>query len=466
MATIRLPNNWNPRPYQLPSWRAWEAGCRRELLIWHRRAGKDDVQLHKAAVAGHKRIGNYWHCLPMYEQARKAIWEAINPHSGKRRIDEAFPLAIRKRTDNQSMTIELKSGSIWKVVGSDNPNSLVGAPPVGLTFSEWALSNPSVWGYLAPILEENNGWASFITTPRGRNHAKKMLDYARLDPFSVSNPGGWFSEVLTPHETAYPLEKIERQRKEYHSIFGADAGDALIEQEYFCSFEAAILGSYFGKEIARAEREGRITKVPYDPSLPVHTVWDLGKGSHMAIWLFQVAAGKIRIIGFMQGTHDDVIPDCVERLEKLPYRWGNDYVPHDIKAPDLSTKRTRVETLISLKRNPALVPDHSVEDGINAARLTIPLCWFDEEACSVGLEALRQYQAEWDDDKKVFKDTPRHDWASHPADAFRYLSMAYRQIEAPPPKQPTVQELLSKKPTLNELVATTFKAKRGQERRI
>jgi phage terminase large subunit len=147
MPTIRLPHNWNPRPYQLPSWRAWEKGCKREILIWHRRAGKDDVQLNKTAVAAHERIGNYWHCLPMYEQAKKAIWEAVNPNTGKRRIDEAFPLEIRKRTDNSSMVIEFKSGSIWRVVGSDNPNSLVGAPPIAITFSEWALSNPSAWAY-------------------------------------------------------------------------------------------------------------------------------------------------------------------------------------------------------------------------------------------------------------------------------------------------------------------------------
>lgn len=436
MPTIRLPNNWNPRAYQLPSWRAWERGCKREVLIWHRRAGKDDVQLHKAAVAGHERIGNYWHCLPMYEQARKAIWEAINPHTGKRRIDEAFPPELRDRTDSQSMTIGLKSGSIWKVVGSDNPNSLVGAPPVGLTFSEWALSNPSAWGYLAPILLENNGWASFITTPRGRNHAHKMLELAKANPFSASNPRGWFSEVLTPTQTGFSLDLIEEQRKEYHALFGEDAGDALIEQEYWCSFEAAILGSYYGKLIAQAQLKGRITKVPYDPALPVHTVWDLGKGANMAIWLFQVSGNQIRVIGCIEGAHDEVIPDCVAKLEKLPYKWGNDYVPHDAKAIELGTGKTRVERLKALGRKPVLVPDHKVDDGISAARLTIPVCWFDEEACADGLEALRQYRAEWDDDKKCFRDTPLHDWTSHFADAFRYLAMAWRVIKADPPAKP------------------------------
>lgn len=400
------------------------------MLIWHRRAGKDEVSLNKAAVAAHERVANYWHCLPMYEQARKAIWEAINPHTGRRRIDEAFPHALRKRTDNSSMTIEFKSGSIWRVVGSDNPDSLVGAPPAGIVFSEWALANPSAWAYLAPILAENNGWADFITTPRGRNHVKTMYDMARNSP-------EWFAEVLTVADTGFPIEIVEKQRSEYHAIFGEEDGDALIEQEYWCSFEAAILGAYYGKVLSRAERAGRIRPVPYEPELPAHTAWDLGKGANMAIWMFQVAFDGVRVIDYHQGAHSDAIPECVEAIEKRPYRWGNDYVPHDAKVKEIGSGRTRVETLIALKRKPVLVPMHKVDDGIHAARRLLDgRCWIDEERCEKGLEALRQYRAEWDDGKKVFKDTPLHDWTSHGADAFRYLAMAYREIAPEIPEPP------------------------------
>ncbi len=157
MPEIDLPHNWSPRPYQMAAWCAWEAGTRRLLLIWHRRAGKDDVALHMAAVAAHERPANYWHCLPEYAQARKAIWTAVNPHTGKFRIDEAFPKELRKSTRNNDMEIQFLNGSTWRVVGSDNPDSLVGAAPAGIVFSEFALSNPSAWGLLAPILEENDG---------------------------------------------------------------------------------------------------------------------------------------------------------------------------------------------------------------------------------------------------------------------------------------------------------------------
>ena len=199
LPSVPLPHGWVPRYYQQPLWDYLDNDGRRAIMIAHRRWGKDDVLLHWTCVAAHQRVANYWHCLPQYEQARKAIWEAINPHSGKRRIDEVFPLFLRSRTDNSSMTIELNCGSIWKVVGSDDPNSLVGAPPAGIVFSEWAISNPSAWGYLAPILDENDGWAVFITTPRGRNHA--------YDMWRMANRSGsdWFAARQGVEDTGYSL---------------------------------------------------------------------------------------------------------------------------------------------------------------------------------------------------------------------------------------------------------------------
>jgi phage terminase large subunit len=449
MPTIRLPNNWLPRPYQLPSWKAWERGCKRLLLIWHRRAGKDDMALNITAVAAHQRVANYWHCLPMYEQARKAIWEAINPHTGKRRIDEAFPLELRKRTDNGSMTIEFKSGSIWKVVGSDNPNSLVGAPPAGIVFSEWALANPSAWAYLAPILAENGGWAIFITTPRGRNHVKSMLDMARKSE-------AWFSEVLTPDDTGFPLALIEEQRSEYHGIFGEDAGDALIDQEYWCSFEAAILGAYFGREMLNAEREKRIGKVEWEPDLPVHTVWDIGVGDSTSIWFYQQHMNQIRVIDYYEAS-GYAVPHYVDLLNEKPYSYGTDWLPHDAKVrewtnaqPD-GTAKTRVQTLIELGRNPRVVPLASLDDSINAARRLIPHSVFDETKCARGLECLRQYRREWDDDNKVFRKTPLHDWSSHGASAWRYLAMAVEPIVVKKPK-PAPEARLLQDITFDEMI--------------
>jgi hypothetical protein len=185
---IDLPANWRPRPYQLALWGYLENGGLRADVAAHRRWGKDDVALNWAAVASQQRIGTYWHLLPEASQARKAIWEAINPHTGKRRIDEAFPKAMRETTLNNEMFIRFKNGSSWQVIGSDNYDSLVGAPPVGITFSEWALARPEAWTYLRPILAENGGWALFIWTPRGRNHATRAFEAREQDR------AGWFTQ--------------------------------------------------------------------------------------------------------------------------------------------------------------------------------------------------------------------------------------------------------------------------------
>ena len=179
---ISLPFNWTPREYQGSVWKFLEHGGKRANLVWHRRAGKDDLAMHWTSVSAMMRHGVYWHMLPQSEQGRKAIWRAVDAHKGQRRIDLAFPEEIRKQTRDQEMNIEFVNGSIWQLVGSDNFNALVGSPPVGIVFSEWALADPQAWSFLSPILEENDGWALFVTTPRGPNHAKKLFDYARTHP--------------------------------------------------------------------------------------------------------------------------------------------------------------------------------------------------------------------------------------------------------------------------------------------
>jgi len=171
---IRLPNGWAPRPYQQSVWEYLARGGRHAVIIAHRRWGKDDVALHHTACAAHERVANYIHMLPEYEQARKAIWTAVNPHTGKRRIDEAFPEALRARTLDDEMFIGFKNGSSWQIAGSDRYNKIVGASFAGIVYSEYALGNPAAQGYFTPMLMENAGWELCITTPRGRNHAYAM----------------------------------------------------------------------------------------------------------------------------------------------------------------------------------------------------------------------------------------------------------------------------------------------------
>jgi hypothetical protein len=405
------------------------SGCNRQLLVWHRRAGKDDINLRQHAVGAFNRVGTYWHMLPQYAQARKAIWDAVNPRTGKRRIDEAFPHAIRASTRDSDMFIRFKNGSTWQAVGSDNYDALVGTPPVGLTGSEWALANPTAWAYLAPILAENGGWASFITTPRGANHVKTMYDRFKTDP-------KWFVQTLTVKDTgAISVEAIEDQRAEYAALFGQAIADLLIQQEFFCSFAGAMIGSYWGAEMAEAERVGRIGVVPVNPDYTVHTAWDLGKAVNNPIWCFQVIGSVPHIVDFYRPETDDV-EDWCRWLNERGYH-GNDYVPHDIMHPVWGSKRTRFDTLKALGRRPKMVGLVSVADGINAGRKTIQVAKFDAGRCETGIEGLKNYRREWDDDLKRFRDNPVKDWAEHIGSSWRYLGLAWREeIAAAPPKIP------------------------------
>ena len=416
MPEITLPNNWRPRGYQMDAWAALERGIKRALLVWHRRAGKDDVCLHWAATQAIQRAGNYWHMLPQYEQARKSVWQAVNPHTGKRRIDEAFPAAIRKRTREDQMMIEFVNGSTWQLVGSDNYNSLVGSPPVGVTASEWALADPSAWGYLSPILRENGGWAVFISTPRGRNHLCKMFEGFRDDPeWFVERKGIYETKALTP-------EQIEASLREYVATYGEDHGRSIFAQEYECSFDAAIVGAYYARDLERAERDGRIVDVPIDPAMPVNTVWDLGINDSTSIIFWQaLRGGVIRVVDYYEAAGYG-LDHYANILRQRGYNYGKHYGPHDLEVRELGTGKSRIEIAASLGIPFSMVPNMRVEDGINAARMILPRCWFDQRKTTRLRECLSQYR-EKHDEKRGISLGPLHDWTSHAADAFRYLSL-------------------------------------------
>jgi phage terminase large subunit len=452
---IELPHNWTPRIYQGRLWNYMVGGGKRAIDVAHRRWGKDEVCLHWTAMAAHDRIASYWHLLPQASQARKAIWDAINPHTGKRRIDEAFPQELRKRTREQDMFIEFRCGSTWQVLGSDNFNSLVGSPPAGLVLSEWALCNPAAWAYLKPILDENGGWAMFITTPRGKNHAHAMYQMAKDNP-------KWFAEVSNVLKTGrFSRAELDEQRAEYVAMYGEDQGGAMFEQELMCSFDAAILGAYYGKEMADAEREERICSVAHDPSLPVFTAWDIGRTDDTAIWFFQVAWGEIRVIDFYKDNGKDPIhyaeichgrkievseyglngkpvkwalgASIPEHAHRIAYRYGTHWLPHDARPKTFASPRSGLEQLRDFDIKAKITPSLSVQDGIQSARATLAHCWFDAERCNFGIESLKTYRREWDDEKKMFTDAPVHDWTSHASDAFRYLSLVWRNPESEKP---------------------------------
>lgn len=427
MVAITLPAyGWKPRKYQAPLWLALQGGVKRAVAIAHRRWGKDEIALNWSACALMERVGGWWHCLPEYAQAKKAIWNQVNPHTGRRRIDEAFPPEIRKRCNENEMFIELVNGSTWQVIGSDSYDNLVGSSPMGITFSEWALARPAAWAYFAPILEENNGTAIFITTPRGKNHA-----YQTLRAAMEGDSEEWFWCVQGVMETGFPLERVEKQRAEYRRIFGEDAGDALIEQEYFVSFEAAILGSIYGKEISILRNRGRVRPFAIDPTLPVHRCWDFGYSDAMGIWFFQWVGQEIRWIDYVEGSLQ-AMDWYANRIKAKGYPRGTrdnpayDFVPHDAMVHELLAQgKTRIEGMIELGLNPKLIPQHYVEDRHQAVRKALRQSWFHPRV-SEALEVLAAYQYEYDDKAKTFRPKPKHNYASHNADSFGIGCVAHR----------------------------------------
>lgn len=440
IALSKLPHNWGPRKYQEPLWDYLDGGGKRACVIWHRRSGKDDVALNWTAKAAHRRVGEYWHMLPEAAQGRKVVWDAVSPHTGTRRIDQAFPRYLRSGTRNNEMVVKFRNGSLWRVVGSDNYESLLGATPVGVVFSEWALADPNAWAFLRPILLENDGWAIFITTPRGANHAKKTFDLARGDE-------KWFAQVLAADKTGvFTAAQLTDELRDYMDEYGKEEGKALYEQEYNCSFDSALIGSYYGSYLTRAQKDGRIGRVPIDRAVPVHTSWDLGVSDSTGIWFIQRAGREYRLVDYHEGAGvglDEYARILTAKREDRGWIYGNHYFPHDMSVRELSSGRSRSDTMQGLGYKPTIVEQHNPMEGINAVRRMLDMAWIDEERCERGLNALRNYRREWDDRLKMFRDSPLHDWSSHGADALRTFASGYKEPKskmAPLPALPSVPQ--------------------------
>jgi phage terminase large subunit len=428
VSTLRIPNEWEPREYQLPLLQYLDTGGKRAVCTWHRRSGKDSVCLNVTAKAAMKRPAGYWHLLPKADQARKALWNAINPHSGRRLIDQAFPHEIRELTRENEMFIRFRNGSTWQLMGSDNFNTFMGSTPAGVNFSEYALGKPQAWDFVRPILMENGGWAIFNSTPRGRNHHFKLREMAKKNP-------DWFEQTLTVDDTGI----VTRAQIEQELDSGMEP--ALVDQEYYCSFEAAMVGSYYADVLAKMRREGRMLPDLYDPELPVIPVLDIGYTDDTSIVFGQVHRNEIRIIDEFSDNAEDV-EHYSKIMAERGYRYegqtersnGVVWLPHDAKAKTMAAKgKSIAEQFRALGWTVRIVPEMSVQNGIAAARKVLASAYIDPETCEDAVEAWTHYQRAWDADKRAYGKQPVHDWSSHRADALRYFSIIVQEKAPPAP---------------------------------
>lgn len=464
---ITLPYKFVPREYQYPFLRYFDQtpSRQRAFLLAHRRTGKDLLAWNNLIKESQKRVGTYWHVLPLLNQARKIIWTG-STKDGIPFLDFIPPPLIKSKRDDD-MSIRLKNGSLIQLVGADRFDSLVGANPIGINFSEFALMKPAIWDYLSPILNENDGWACFITTPRGRNHA---FDLFKSMVKAKQNGANYFVQVLTVDDTqktltdikgnpildehgkrilvpVIPPEAIQEQRD-------LNVPEERIQQEYYCSFEAGLVGSYYGQAMRKLESEGR--SMPnhklWNPKAPVYTAWDLGISDSMAIWYFQYEQenSKINVIEYNEFAEKSLAECCClvradfktlrkdfgwedNEIERAINQFGHHrnynyadkhFGPHDITTRDVATGVTRKDVAKKYGIKFRAIPKTDVSEGIDLVRRLLLKVTFDGSKCLQGIRALKEYHKDWDEKNQQFKDTPCHDWSSHGADAFRYLSQA------------------------------------------
>lgn len=412
-ATLQL-RKFTPRDYQLPVLDALEnAGYKKLFLLWHRRSGKDVIAFNVMIRAAIRKVGVYFYCLPTYAHARRVIHDGILSNGQK--FLSFIPPELIAAHNSQEMKITLVNGSLIQLVGSDTASqSLVGTNPQGVVFSEWALAEPSSYQFIRPALLYNQGWVIFVTTPRGRNHAFEMFEIAKNSP-------EWFVSVKTVLDTnIISLEEISNERK--------TMSEDLIQQEYFVSFTAGVEGSYYCRYLDKARLNNQVGIVPWEPTYKCWSAWDLGVHDKTVILIWQQVGQIVRVI--------DMISDCdkgldhyIKLLSSKPYVWGGHFAPHDIKVRELTTGLSRLELAGRMGINFQVLPNLPIEDGIELCKVNFPKMWIDEEKCSDLIKALESYRREWDDKKKVYRENPLHNDASHYADAFRYMNIALNSTQ-------------------------------------
>ena len=426
---VQLPYNFTPRFYQRAIWEARFKHKKRLIVhLAHRRSGKDFNAMNILISSAAERMGQYYHLFPTTALAKQVIFEGVTNDSVK--MLECFPpalLQLDRPFNKTDLTVRFSNGSIYKTMGITDDSKIVGTNIFGIVMSEYATLDPMVYEYIRPIFAGNDGFIIFAYTPRGRNHGYDLYQQA-WDDIQDKGDASIYAIFNQPVSLtkALPDSMLEHLRNSMPA--------ELFLQEYFCSFRAGLSGSYYGDYVEAADREGRIGDFPYNPELPVHTAWDLGVGDATAIIFFQRTDSKVIIIDY----HEDVGKGIVEYLGVLQLRgykiYGDHYAPHDIRQRELSGGQTRLQIAAEANMNFIDLPKWNIDEGINAARrLFKDLCFnFPQRTGAVNdknsvgrlLGALRDYHKKWNETTRAFDNRPLHNWASHPADALRYMAMA------------------------------------------
>jgi hypothetical protein len=398
-------------------WADMEAEVRNVLLVAHRRWGKDEIGLNDCARRAAMTPANYFYCLPEQEHARRALWSSINKHTGRRRMDECFPAGFRiGNLKEQEMAIDVHSisgkQSRIQFLGSDNYDAIVGGSPFGVYFSEWAIADPQALAMLRPIVEENGGFMRFLTTPRGKNHVFKQLTYQKGKP-------NWAVHYQNALDTnVFSSDQLEALRMEAVNLYGPDVGNALYQQEYMCTFEAVVPGSYYIDLLLKAEAAGRFCGMLPMEGEPVYASFDLGWDDATAIWYFQVLrSGLVSMVGYEEMRKASV-SDIIKVLREQTWNYGALLLPHDGAHHEITSGET-CETLLTKNGFTCYIMRQTDEIAqIASVRLLIPMCEWNQTECERGITCLKAYHNKYKTETDSWSPKPVHDWSSHGAKSF------------------------------------------------
>jgi phage terminase large subunit len=393
---IKIP--YKPRPLQREVHKSLK---RFNVLVCHRRFGKsvlaiNELILHAVNNPNHKLA----YIAPTYRQGKAIAWDYLKQYTK--------PLMYFGGDKNETeLRIDLWNGSKIQIYGADNNDSLRGLGFHGVIMDEYAIMAPRTWTEIVrPAISDTLGWVIFIGTPMGHNQFWEVYDYA------LRGHKDWFGKMYRASETGViPDDEL----KQAASIMTEEQ----YNQEFECSFTAAVSGSYYGKLMTKADNENRIGPVPVDSNVGVETWWDLGIGDSTAIWFAQRVGEEVHLIDYYENSGESLM-HYADVLEDKGYAYSRHIAPHDIQARELGTGKSRLEVSQELGIMFEVAPRLEVDHGIESVRNALPYCWFDREKCKLGIDALRQYRKQWDEKNQVFKNKPLHDWCSHSADAFRY----------------------------------------------
>ena len=409
------------------------------VIVAHRRCGKTVACINEIiykALTENKENAIYAYIAPYYSQAKTIAWDYLM----------RFTEPVRAKHNIAELWVELITGAKIRLFGADNPDNLRGLGLCGVVLDEYADMKPSLWGsVIRPLLTDRNGWATFIGTPKGHNGFFDIYNHALQDK-------DWYAKVLRASQTGIiPDNELKDAAK---MMTGGQ-----YRAEFECDFESEIVGAIFGVEMRILQDMGHITQVEHDPMFPTFTAWDLGYSDDTAIWWFQVVHGEIRILDY-HSSNGQTIPYYTGLIrakeQEFGYTYGTHYLPHDARAKTLASGGKSIIEQLSVKiplELMKIVPNLSLQDGIQASRMALKRSWFDAERCLDGIECLRQYQREYDEDRKVFRDKPRHDWTSHGCDAFRMAAIAWHEEEKIMTKDDPIRGLIVGQTdvTLNEM---------------